>query len=516
MLQRKRGAPEVAPTLPGGFATVYSLASASGAADGTENLEKLPVHKVLGAVSLHRSAYTVGEAINERYHLGRPNDYIERTGVLIHQFDESGFENHQARPGGLNDDKPWMPCREGIWCHKFADRFSVSLVSETAPYLFHEVNGGLIISPSIADRSLLCSWASDGRGFRAQRSCIPEGVGFNFRDPNQSFEHRDGCIPGCVNLAPTSTDRLIEDHDTVRSGLPAPTWCEEDEPDHWCPWRPESLRSMLEQQIRSEPNDDCMQGNGCRYNELVLNATIWEAMLPATVEAFFYLSDSGKLPTTSAQFAHAMYLRDYGLDATTVPLLEFDPQSVGWAFVEVVNPLLEDELLLTAARDMALSSDAVGSDEGTDFIREEEMDSERYRERYGRELRLGDAGEATGLREALRGLARDLADASQATSTQTAERTHTSGRVLPSVVTATPAAGWGEGDAVVRDLRAALAHEEEREEERGEERHQEEMTWQRLEAHERQVQGKLRQIAELANSAVQATAPELAQSGSPP
>ena len=45
------------------------------------------------------------------------------------------------------------------------------------------------------------------------------------------------------------------------------------------------------------------------------------------MEAFFYLADSGQLPVISAQFAHAVFLRDWGLEATTVPLLEFDPQS---------------------------------------------------------------------------------------------------------------------------------------------------------------------------------------------
>ena len=108
--------------------------------------------------------------------------------VLIHQFDGSGFEHRHARPGGLNDEKPWMPCAPGRWCNKFADRFSVSLVSARAPYLFHPQNGGLIVSPYVATAAQMCSWATDGRGFRAQRSCLAEGTYFNFRNETQTFE----------------------------------------------------------------------------------------------------------------------------------------------------------------------------------------------------------------------------------------------------------------------------------------------------------------------------------------
>lgn len=122
------------------------------------------------------------DVINQRFLNGHASTEVGEAGVVIHQFDDSGFDtaSRRLREGGVSEWAPWTPCPPGHWCSKFGDRFSVSLISARAPHIFNEYNGGLIINSTTAHRHQLCSWATDARSFRAARTCLPSGTRFQW------------------------------------------------------------------------------------------------------------------------------------------------------------------------------------------------------------------------------------------------------------------------------------------------------------------------------------------------
>jgi hypothetical protein len=282
------------------------------------------------------------DILNERFMNGRPSDVMREAGVIVHQFDDSGFDTstRRLREGGVAQWSPWTPCPVGQWCSKFGDRFSVSVINARVPFAFNEYNGGLLINPEVAHEGTFCAWATDARSFRSARSCLPNGTHFRWGDGAQLFERREGCIPGCVN----GVAGQLEDWDTVMHDQLSPTWCSPDAPDGWCPWHPEHLKRMLEQQERGFLNTDCAQNNGCRYNEIVLNSSVWEDQLPHTVEAIFHLKGSAPSGAALAQShkAHYDFLSQYDLTDAHVPLFELDLLSVTGAgpFREIKNHLL--------------------------------------------------------------------------------------------------------------------------------------------------------------------------------
>lgn len=288
----------------------------------------------------HRS---VADSLNERFMSGHPSNATAEAGVILHQFDVDMFDrsSRRLRESSVSKWPAWMPCPAGEWCAKFGDRFSVSLLNARKPFAFNEYNGGLVVSADTAARSIMCSWATDARSFRAARTCLSADTPFKWGDSQQGFVHREGCVPGCIN----GVSGQVEDADTVARGQPSPTWCDPDGPDSWCPWRPEHLANMLAQQERGFLNTDCSQNNGCRYNELVLNSSIWVSELPRTFEAWFYLKATK--PDGSAMHqvltAHHDFLKKYGMRETDVPMLEVDlrhPVAPPGPFREVRNHML--------------------------------------------------------------------------------------------------------------------------------------------------------------------------------
>ena len=334
------------------------------------------------------------DVLNERFRSGRPSNDLTEAGVVVHQFDDAGFNTttRVAKSGGVSKWAPWTPCPKGQWCNKFSDRFSTSVINAGAPYAFSAHNGGLVISADTASSGALCAWATDGRSFRAARACIPkEQEPFRWSAGWQTTEEREGCVPGCFN----GKANQLEDTDTPFKGMRSPTWCTAGAPDAWCPWRPEQLQNsarpdsfrcaprctlrcyllpasarvltpppasplpplscaiaVLEQQTRMAPNNDCAQGNGCRYNELVLNSSVWVAQMPRTVEAVFALRAGHNVPgfamaadlsgtaSLAARMAHRDFLAQYATTDEHVPLLELDLTNAVSPFRELRNPLL--------------------------------------------------------------------------------------------------------------------------------------------------------------------------------
>ena len=228
--------------------------------------ERLEVEPGLPVTLTSHNDVKLVDVLNARFLAGRPSDTLEEAGVILHQFDGSGFDElGVSRQGGVNESwNAWRPCPAGLWCAKFGDRFSTSLVNARQPYLFSRTNAGLIVDAGTSQRGGMCAWASDARGYRAARTCLAEGERFLFHNVSQTFVHREGCVPGCTN----GIEGQMEDNNTVMRGHHSPTWCSSSSDDHWCPWRPQQLRSMMEQQERHLPNNDCGQYNGCQYNEV--------------------------------------------------------------------------------------------------------------------------------------------------------------------------------------------------------------------------------------------------------
>ena len=74
---------------------------------------------------------------------------------------------------------------------------------------------------------------------------------------------------------------------------------------------------MIEQYSRHGTTD------GVGYNEIVVSAVYWNARLPHTIEAFFYLCGNTQAMTHSRN-VHAAFLRQFQLTAQDVPLLCLD------------------------------------------------------------------------------------------------------------------------------------------------------------------------------------------------
>lgn len=87
-------------------------------------------------------------------------------------------------------------------------------------------------------------------------------------------------------------------------------------------WKPEDLKTMMEMYItHSQPYKPPAFYSG--YNELVYASADWNARLPDTIEAFWYLKASWG--HQQVMEAHQRFLSKYQLTAADVPLLQFDP-----------------------------------------------------------------------------------------------------------------------------------------------------------------------------------------------
>ena len=244
------------------------------------------------------------ERLNFRFRDGRPSNELEEIGVILHQFDESE-----------DPDMPWKRCPQ--FCHGFGqvcgcafvkDRLSAQTILHQMPKtkqggipLWSEKMGGVVFKGS-ANR-IYCAFPGDG-GTRA-RVCDPPGL---------SAE----CTPGCTDIYHTWCDGHSKDD----------VWCDGD------PWRPEMLKQMLEgYRHRGAPWNT--------HNELVIDAEYSEAMLPRSVEAFWYpLNDFCKTATKCQAYTermHAKFLREYSLTAEDVPLvgLRLEPDGFEHPFIAV-------------------------------------------------------------------------------------------------------------------------------------------------------------------------------------
>ena len=88
--------------------------------------------------------------LNKRFADGKPSNSLQEAGVLVRQFDT------------LDDfDRPWMPCGEHSWCHKFSDRWATSIVNNDARHMYYDDlgTGGPVLAPTA---ELFCAYPEDG------------------------------------------------------------------------------------------------------------------------------------------------------------------------------------------------------------------------------------------------------------------------------------------------------------------------------------------------------------------
>jgi hypothetical protein len=105
---------------------------------------------------------------------GRPSNYLQHAGLLVHGFD--GTETSAER---------WKPCSVG-WCQKATQWWSTSLINRPHPTTF--AANGILLSPSAKRTKVLCSHYCDfGSLLDGCKSSAPDG--FEGRGEPYPAEH---------------------------------------------------------------------------------------------------------------------------------------------------------------------------------------------------------------------------------------------------------------------------------------------------------------------------------------
>jgi len=84
----------------------------------------------------------------------------------------------------------------------------------------------------------------------------------------------------------------------------------------YCPHRPWDLKIALENQVPGH-HEYC-------YNEVVIDANVYNASLPKSLDAIFYPKAAAADEIARATEAHTKVTAFYGLSASALPLLSLD------------------------------------------------------------------------------------------------------------------------------------------------------------------------------------------------
>ena len=213
------------------------------------------------------SKHDIVATLNARFTNAKPSNDLSQAGVVIRAWD--GL----SAPG-----RPWEPCEAGQFCQRFSDRFATSIVYPGHPETY--APGGFVLRPEALE--LNCAYYADGGSQGAQ--CNP---------PRKTST----CSPGCKRWC-----------DPARG---AKNW--------GCAWRPEYLKSMIEQQQVLSP------GGG--YNEVIFDAEAWVRNLPRTIMAVFVAKDASEEDIETSRSVHANFLQRFGIDSDTTPLVTYDAKA---------------------------------------------------------------------------------------------------------------------------------------------------------------------------------------------
>ena len=224
------------------------------------------------------------DRLNAQFVRGHASNNLLDVGILVHQLDTLD----EAHPG--ENPTPWLQQHE---CPESgcADHLSGSIINRKVPYIYSDDAVGFVMSPEQA--VVRCAFPEDGGTM--SRTCQPgEAVPAD-------------CLPGCY-----SDGRQCVTHTVAATKQNCYT--------------PQSLANMLYQcemysSRHFDNNNGCRQGNGCRYNEIILERVPWTERQPHATEAIFYPAGGD---AASARRVHAAFLRHYSLTAAQVPLVRLN------------------------------------------------------------------------------------------------------------------------------------------------------------------------------------------------
>ena len=298
----------VAQEPPPGFSCV---GCSSGLTTGIGSKVAAPPGQAASAVV--RSA--VASRLNARFRVGRPSNDVEAAGVLYRGFDalsfawSSGWRRQKRSKVTPPGPAPWLT--DPYFRKEVADRFSASVMNARLPYFFP--SAGFVIAPAIFREAAMCAFPEDVSS--VNRTCDPPG-------------RSKSCVPGCV--AP---------------GDPAWTWCQPSAPyrgaargnPQSCAWRADQLEHVMR---LHESRKDAASFRACSccswpkcplYNEVLLDASIWEARLPATIEAICFPAGSRQAEADARQ-VHALFSAQFPQVGSSVPLLRLDANNLEQPF----------------------------------------------------------------------------------------------------------------------------------------------------------------------------------------
>ena len=194
--------------------------------------------------------------LNARFEQGHPSDELRQLGLFIHQIDALD----EAYVG--ESPTPWLACAPSLAnkpaacsAQQYQDHLSASVINRKVPFVYSDDAVGFIIAPQHA--VVRCSFPEDG------------GTMSRYCQPNETSPA--DCLQGCYNggrRCITKTVRAEKQNCYAADAIMAMmTQCEKF-----------ALNSF-------DNNNGCRQGNGCRYNEVVLEKAPWLAAQPHATEA---------------------------------------------------------------------------------------------------------------------------------------------------------------------------------------------------------------------------------------
>ena len=229
--------------------------------------------------------------INARFNAAKPGSgRLDEIGVIIHGVDRTE-----------DPTRTWAPCPPGSeQCGFLSDRVSTFVVHRDKTAAFSLEDGGIVLNPEHA--VVLCGYGGDG-GTRG-RTCSPPGANAN-------------CVPGCWCSWP-SDDCWIGAGDYSDWCDPWSNFAAHGGVDAWCggkAWKASDLGELLRRD-RAMPE---------RVNEIVVDAHVWEARLPDSIDAIIAPSKAEKNGAVEKWYKD--FLRRY--PTSRAPLLRYRPTSAG-------------------------------------------------------------------------------------------------------------------------------------------------------------------------------------------
>ena len=242
----------------------------------------------------------ISDAINLRFRTGRPSNDLNKVGVIIHLFDVREEEI-----------TPWV--QEYLYGNERISHISASIIyaglrnrKDRLGIPLSMAEGGIVIRPTETDIS--CAYAVDSSSI--------------FLKPSHANHFLSGC-PDIWCTPPFERKKCGFQRHRPSSGF-----------------RRNNLQDMLK--LHHQYGDEWrLPGFHSGYNEVIIQNDTFTNHLPAVVEAFFYVKDCDCQFVNDVSGAHSNFLKRFGLNATDVPLLQFDPY-------DYHNPFKPGKFLLDA------------------------------------------------------------------------------------------------------------------------------------------------------------------------